>query len=140
MERAFRVYGHPLTTVTAFNCIGKILTALGNYFPVLVSNLLKARNKWARMPRVLVIEWGDTWTPGTFFKVVVQTVLLSVSEMLVLTPHIGRTLGVFQHRMVFWMKGKQLWRIPYGRGEYPILGESIPGEGLEEVEEYITRR
>ena len=49
----------------------------------------------------------DARTSGTFYKVLVQVVLLFVSEMLVMTPRIGLTLGVFHHRVALYLVGMQ---------------------------------
>ena len=52
-ERAFKVYGLPLTTVTPFKYIGRILTASYNDLPAVVGNLWKLRKKWARTLGIL---------------------------------------------------------------------------------------
>ena len=45
----------------------------------------------------------------------------------------------FHHRVDCWMKGKQPWRLPDGIWEYPLLGEVMREDRLEEVETCITR-
>ena len=82
--------------------------ALYNYWPVVVGNLRKAWKKWARMSRILEREWADARTLVTFFKDVVQAFLLFGSEIWVLTPCMGWTLGRFQHRVARRLMGKNV--------------------------------
>ena len=46
-ETAFRSYGCPITNVMKFKYIGCILASTYDEWEVVVSNLRKARNKWA---------------------------------------------------------------------------------------------
>ena len=50
-----------------------------------------------------------------FFKVVVQSILLSGSKMWLATPCNNQTLGGFQKMLRIWLTGKQPWRQPSGR-------------------------
>ena len=43
---------------------------------------------------------------GLFFKLLVQAIILFVSEMWVVIPRIGRSLGGFQHRASHWLTVK----------------------------------
>ena len=54
-------------------------------WPTVVANLRKARRKWTRMSRILGQADADARTSGTFFKVVVQSILLFSSETWVVT-------------------------------------------------------
>ena len=94
----------------------------------MVVNLRKAQKKWARILRILGWEGGNTRVSGIFFKVVVQAVLLFVSETWMMTPCMVQDLGGFQNRL------------QNGSWEYPPLEEVIWEEGLEEVEAYVLRR
>ena len=82
----------------SFEYLGCILTALYNEWMEVMGNLWKAPKKWARISRILVKEGEDARMPGNFSKSVVQVVFLFGSETWVLTPHMGQTLGGFQHR------------------------------------------
>ena len=52
-EWAFSVYGRPLTTVSEFNYLGRILTGWDNHWPSVVGNLQKAHKKWTWMLKIL---------------------------------------------------------------------------------------
>ena len=103
IEWDFRYYGLPLASVPSFNYLGQIRTALENYWPAVVGNLQKAQTKWDWMARILGWEGKKMQLLGVFFKIVVQAVLISGSETWVMTPHMGRSLGGFQHRLDQWI-------------------------------------
>ena len=54
----------PLFQVTSFKYLGQILMEVDNNWPVVVSNLRKARRNWAQLTRVLGREGVDSWTFG----------------------------------------------------------------------------
>ena len=63
--------------------------------------------KWVRMFSVLGPEGSDAHNSGTFYKLVVQAILLFGSETWVTTPCIGLTLGGYHHRVDSKLKGIQ---------------------------------
>ena len=63
-ETLFTEYGIPLAQVTSFKYLGRVLTAADANWTVVVSNLRKARRKWAQLTRVLGREGVDSWTFG----------------------------------------------------------------------------
>ena len=73
---ALQAYGHPPTLVSSFKFLVRVLTALDDDWLAVVTNLMKAQRKWDRMSRILGREGADTRTSRTFYKVVVQAVLL----------------------------------------------------------------
>ena len=75
-ERAFQAYGLPLNLVSSFKYLGRILTALKDKRTAVMGSLCKLRKKWARLSRILGREGANVRVPVTFFKVVVQVVLL----------------------------------------------------------------
>ena len=60
---------------------------------------------------------------GIFYKSVVQAMLLFRSEMWVMTPCIGRTLGVFHHQVDQRFTGKQVRREAEGGRRYLPMNE-----------------
>ena len=94
---AFEDYGKPLEAVPSFKYLGRIITAGDNDWPELEGNLVKARKSWGRLTRILSREGADKRISGTFFKAVVQQVLLFGAEIWVLAPLIERFLDSFMH-------------------------------------------
>ena len=59
------------------------------------------------MFRILGREGANARMLGNLFKVVVLAVFLFGSELLGGDPCSSMTLGGFQHRVSYWMKGKK---------------------------------
>ena len=89
------------------------MTAWNYEIFAVVTNLRKAWKIWACMTRILCQEGVELRVSGFFSKAVVQAVLLFGSEAWILTPCIEQALGVFQHRVVWQITGRQTRR----RGE-----------------------
>ena len=86
---------------------------------VVVHNLRKAQKKWEQLSRVMVREGRDSCTPGLFYAVVVQAVLLYGSDMWVMSPLIGKMMGSFQLMVIHRLTGWQPRRRAYGTWSTP---------------------
>ena len=71
---------------------------------------------------------------------VVQAFIIYGSETWVMTPHIGRFLGGFHHRVDHRLTGRQPRRVWDSVWVYPLLEYAMAGVGLLEVETYVSRR
>ena len=107
MERAFKAYGKPIETVSKFKYMGRIMTAGDDDWPAVAGNLVKEQKSWGRLARILNRRGVDKRVPGTFFKAMVQQVLLFGAETWVLTPRIERALESFMHRDAHRITGSQ---------------------------------
>ena len=96
-EMAFEAYRKQLEAVPSFKYLGRIMTAGDDNWPAVAGNLVKARKSWVQLTRILSREGADKRISGTFFKVVVQQVLLFGAKMWLLTPQIERALDSFMH-------------------------------------------
>ena len=103
-------YAIPLAPVTSFKYLRRVLSEADNNWIAVVSNLRKLWRKWARITRVLSREGADARTSGQIYLTVTQSVMLYKSDTWVKTPHIGRVLGGFHHRVARRMTGRQPWR------------------------------
>ena len=103
----FTAYGIPLSLFTFFKCLGWIIMASDNEWKAIVGNLRKARRNWARLKRVMVREGVGDRTLVHIYLSVVQLVMLYWSETWVMTSCIGGVLGVFHHRVVLSLTGRQ---------------------------------
>ena len=110
-----------------------------NDWPAVVRNLQKSRRKWVRLTRILSREGADARTSGQIYLAVVQLVQLYGSETWVMTPYIGRVLGVFHHRLAHRLTGRQPWRGRDGVWIYPPLEDAMAEAGLQEVDTYVSR-
>ena len=85
---AFKAYGKQLEVVPSFKDLGRIMTAGDDNWPAVAGNLVNARKSWGRLKRIMSREGADKRISGTFFKAVIQQVLLFGAETWVLTPRI----------------------------------------------------
>ena len=85
-EMAFEAYWKPLKAVPSFKYLGRMMTVGDDHCPAVAENLVKARKSWGRLTRILSREGADKRMSGTFFRAVVQQVLLFGAETWVLTP------------------------------------------------------
>ena len=92
-------YERPLEKVSSFKYLERLLTATGENWTVVITNIQKARKSWSRLARSLGREGADTRTPWCSCVAIVQAILLLGSETWVVTPHIKWILGGFHHRM-----------------------------------------
>ena len=60
--RALTDYGFPLSQVTSFKYLGRVLAAEDNYSPVVVRDLWRARQKWEWLNRVISRDGADDQT------------------------------------------------------------------------------
>ena len=82
------------------------MTAGYNCCPVEVGNMRKYHKSWARLTRILDREGADPRISGMSFNAAVQAMLPFRLEMWVLTPHMERALGSFQHRFSRRISGR----------------------------------
>ena len=66
--------------------------------------------------------------------------LLYGSEIWVVSPSIGKTLGRFHHRMVQRLTGKMTQKNLVGIWKYPFLAKAMLEADVQEVETYISCR
>ena len=67
-ERAFRSYGEPLEHMTAFRYLGRVMTAVDDYWTTVVGKLQRERKSWGRLLRILSREWADMKVSGYFSR------------------------------------------------------------------------
>ena len=78
-------------------------------------------------------------TSGHFYLAVIQAVLLFGAEMWVVTPRIGRLLGLLYHRVDRRLVKMQHWIQADGIWDYPPLEDSLRAVLLEVMVTYISR-
>ena len=71
-ERAITAYGVPLSQVTSFKYLGRVLAAEDDDCPSVVRKLRRAKQKWEWLTRVLSREGEYAWASGQIYLAVVQ--------------------------------------------------------------------
>ena len=77
-----------LEKVDKFRYLGWMFLFHDNEWPSIVRNLQRARRKWVKFYRMLGQERANTRTFGRFYVVVLQSILIFVSDSWVTTPRI----------------------------------------------------
>jgi len=139
-EVVFTVNGSPIKTVREFKYLGRILEDCDNDLPAVERNLMRARQKWGRIARILKKESADPRVMATFYKAIVQSVLLYGSESWVITGSIMMKLRSFHRRCARFITGQHIRENADGTWTCPNSEENLEKAGMWTVEEYIGRR
>ena len=139
-SRAFSAYGRPLGMVLSLKYLGRVLSALDDYWTSVVQNLSNARMVWRIMSRILSREGVRSRVSGFFFKAIVQSVLLFGTEMWVVNPHMGQVQGGFQYQVERRLTGRIPRQRLDGNWEYTLVEAARAEEGFELMETYIRWR
>ena len=95
---------------------------------------------WGRLQRILRREGATPRISGSFFKAVVQQVLLFGAEMRVVTPKMERALGGFLHGTARRLTGRQAQRGKNIEWYYPSLEGDMREAGLTGINKSIADR
>ena len=118
----------------------KVLVLVLVLMLVLVLVLVKVRRSWGRLTRILSREGEYKRISGTFFKVVVQQVLLFGAETWVLNPRIERVLDSFMHGAARRIMGRHPRRGWDGKWYSPSLVGAMKEAVFKEIRKVITNR
>ena len=91
------------------------------------------------MSQVLGRYGADDWMSGIIYTAVVQMVLLYGSESWVMSPRIGKAMGIIHHREIRRLTGQMPHLNRYGTWTYLPLGPETAEENLQKIENYATR-
>jgi hypothetical protein len=140
-EITFTVLGTPIERVKEFKYLGRILDEGDDDWLALQSNLKKAREKWSRIGRILSSEKADPRTMATFYKAIIQAVLLFGAESWVLSNRMMKPLRSFHRRCARHITGRNI-RLNAETNEwtYPDSETTLREAGFWPIEEYINRR
>ena len=109
-------------------------------WPAVAGNLAKAQRSWGRLHRILRREGATPRILGSFFKAVVQQVMLFRAETWVVTPKMERALRGFLHGAVRRLTGRQARRAKNGEWYYPSLEGAMREAGLTDIRKSIATR
>ena len=100
MAMALTAYGCPLTAVSSFKCLGRVLLASDDDRTEEIQNLWRVLQKWAQLSRVLGQVVIDACNARILYTTVFQVVLLYRPETWVVSPRIGKTMVVFHYQVI----------------------------------------
>ena len=140
METTLTFYSRPIAEVPSFKYLGRVIYSSKNDWLEVVHNLSKLWSKSVHLPRLMVREGLDARTLAMFYVTVFQALIIYRSLTLVMSLHIGRTLGRFHHRVVCILTGRKPKRRLDGTWYYPPLEKAMSWSGIQEVESYVALR
>ena len=106
LERDFQDYGGLLETVTSFKYLGRFMMAGDEGWLEVAGNLRKALKSWIRTKRILGREGEDPRISFFFKGGRPGGVAFRVGDV-GLTPRMEQALGIFQHRVMQRITGRQ---------------------------------
>ena len=140
-EVVFEVTGTPIESVKCFQYLGRTVEENDQDRPAIQRNLKRAREKWGKIGRILSREGAKPRTMATFYKAIVQSVLLYGSETWALTDSLMQNLRSFHQRCARHITGRNIRQDTVtGEWIYPDSETTLREAGLWTVEEYIERR
>jgi hypothetical protein len=107
-ETVFTANGEPIEAVKEFKYLGRILSDNNSDEACVERNLKRAKGKWGMISRILSSEDASPKVLGTFYKPIVQSVLLYGSESWVLTKPMIKKLASFHRRCARYISGMHI--------------------------------
>jgi hypothetical protein len=139
-EVVFTVEGFPIDSESWFVYLCRFLSADDDDWPVVLRNMVKARQRWAYISQILCWEGATPRISAMFYKAVVQTVLICGYESWVLTPSMLEKLEGFHLQVARRLTGHaSVYLRNKGTWQYQPLGNAMEEAGLYSMNEYINR-
>ena len=136
----FRIGGEEIKRKDEFNYLGRVLSNKDDDTRAIDNQISKARAKWNSIASILKQEGADPKTMATFYKTVVQAVLLYGAETWVVSDTNLKKLRAFHHRAARYMTGQHIRKVGEDEWEYPDHTELREQCQLQRIEEYIEKR
>jgi hypothetical protein len=141
LHQQFSIAGEVLKQVEVFKYLGHLLAQDDDIIQAIRTQLRKARATWAQVGQVLRYENVSSHIATTFYKAVVQAILLYGSKTWVLSRMALARLEGFHIRAAYRMA--KMHKPKQGPGRtwiYPRLVDVLQECGLKTMEEYIGIR
>ena len=126
----FTVNGTPIKVTKQFKYLGRILDDTDKDQPAISRNLQRAREKWGMIGRILSKKGADPKIMGSFYKVIIQSVLLYGAESWVISNYMMKSLRSFHRRCARFITGKHIWQDEDGTWHQPSSKEVLKEAGL----------
>ncbi len=141
LQQQFRDNGEVLEWVEDFKYLGRLLAQDDDDIQAIHAQLQKARATWAQVGQVLRSKNAIPHVAVTFYKAIVQAILLYGCEAWVLSwTALARLEGFHIHAAYRMAKMHKLKRGPGRTWIYPRLLDVLQECGLKTMEEYIGIR
>jgi hypothetical protein len=139
-KTTFTVNNAPIENVTSFKYLGRILTQNDNDTAAIEGNLLKARNRWARVRKILAQSGATPKHMVSFYLTIVQAILLYGAETWVLSDAMKRKLSSFHNRCARYLTHMPIHQNAEGTWILPPTEQVLARAKLLPIQEYIRKR
>lgn len=136
----FILDGGPIERVDSFRYLGRILAENDSDSRCVDEQLKRARQRWARLARILKREGANARCMAVFYLTIVQAVLLYGADSWTLSRRDIRALESFHKRAVRHITGCHIRRDANGVWSYPDHDALMKKCGLFPIMTYIERR
>ena len=136
----FTLDGDELGKVDTFKYLGRTVSNIDSDWPALQKNLTKARERFARISKVLTWEGSTPRISGNFYRAAILSVLLYGSETWVWSKRMVDTVRGFHHKAARLLSGNPPRRLQNGTYWYLPADEAMEACGLLPIQVYIARR
>ena len=140
VETVFNVDGVPIENVSEFKYLGRVVKSNDDDRPAMKANMKKARAAWGRISGILTREGANPKAMASFYKAIVQSVLLYGAESWVLTLSMEKELQSFHRRCARYITGLHIRPNQDGTWTHPSSVEVLEKAGLLTIQEYIRCR
>ena len=133
-------YFRPLSALPCFKCLGLVMLSSDDDWMSVIQNLLRARQKWVCLYRVLGWEGGGGGYAD--FGNVLHHSGSNGSPLWVgvmdFPPWIGKALGEFHHQVIWRLTEKMSHQSGEGTWTYLKFGEVMDEALLQDIEVYVV--
>ena len=148
MERAqeqtinvkFYILGEEVETVATFKYLGRWLACDDSDQTAVTANLQKARDRWGRVSRVLTREGANPQVMASFYKAIVQSVLLFASETWCPTDRQWKMLETFHNRCARHITRRHNTPNEDGTWNCPDMETTLREANLQPIRHYVEKR
>ena len=134
------INGQKIDKVTEFKYLGRILHEKDDDQYAAIRQLNRAKQKWARISKILTTQGVEPRVKGYFYKAIVQAVLLYGSESWCMTKATVKKFKSFHMRVARYLSGRHIKPLEDGTWLYPVSEEVLEETGLFSIETYIEKR
>ena len=136
----FFMGGRQINKVKIFKYLGRMITDEDDDLPAMELQLKKARGAWGRIGKILKKKTkSNPKVMATFYKVIIQSILLYGSESWIMNDYMKAKLNSFHRRCSRYITGRHI-RLVNDVWIYPESKMTLEMADLDPIESYIKKR
>ena len=136
---AFYINNKPIDRVPHFKYLGQMVSEDDDDWLAVHTNLSCARKRWSTLSRILSAEGASPTIMATFYKSIIQSLLLYGSETWVLSLQLLKSLSGFHHHCIRMFTRTFITTLTNGRWSYPTTSGLLDKDKIYSLSTYINR-